>query len=72
MTVRTYSNEKSLVIGKFYGSVTHNDKIYSDMKIIVLEGDGVSLLGRNRLNEINKGILTKGVALIKLTNILRQ
>ena len=53
MTVRTYSNEKLSVIGKFYCTVTHNDKTYPEMKIIVLEGDGVSLLGRNWLNEID-------------------
>ena len=48
--IKTYSEEELDVLGKIYVEVSCNSKKHSHMKVLVLKGTGVNLLGRNWLN----------------------
>ena len=50
--IKTYTNEPIAVFGKILVDVYHNSQKYPGMPLIVLEGAGVNLLGRDGLNVI--------------------
>ena len=52
MTVKTYSNEILPVLGKRDVDVTYNGIKYGPLKLVILKGEGVNLLGRNWINQI--------------------
>ena len=52
LTVKSYTGEKIPVLGKLYVDVTHQNKKYVNLKMVVLKGNGVNLLGREWLNKI--------------------
>ena len=45
--VRTYANELLKVLGKLITNVSYDNKIYNRLPLYVINGSGVSLLGRN-------------------------
>ena len=48
---RSYSGDKISVLGKASGNVKANDQS-TNLSLIVVEGQGVALLGRERLKDI--------------------
>jgi hypothetical protein len=50
--IKTYSKESLSILGKIKVDVTCNEKVYTNLRVFVLEGSGVNLLGRNWLNVI--------------------
>ena len=50
VAIKTYANDRLNVLGKIFVDVDYQGKLYENLKLFVLKGNGVNLLGRSWLN----------------------
>ena len=50
VAIKTYANDRLNVLGKIFVDVDYQGKLYENLKLFVLKGNGVKLVGRSWLN----------------------
>ena len=52
IAIKTYANESLNVLGKFSVTVQYKENMFTNFPLYVIAGDGVNLLSRNWLSEV--------------------